>query len=131
MSRAAAAKRIQFALAAIFIGLGGWCLVAPQSVERLALRPEFQHMSATSALFIACFGAQAVLCGLVIALSEFKPRTFLVFGLLGSVPFFAFNWYFVFVAKMFTPWMLLDFAGNLGILACGLAGYWLSRPAPN
>jgi len=28
---------------------------------------------------------------------------------------------------MFTQWMVLDFAGNIGILTCGLFGYWLSR----
>ncbi|MAP96504.1 MAG: hypothetical protein CMK07_16285 [Ponticaulis sp.] len=120
-------KHIQLVLAAIFIGLGGWCLVAPHSVERLVLRPEYQHLSATSALLLGCFGAQAVLGGIVIALSQFTPRTFLIFGLVGSLPFFAFNWYFVFVSKMFTEWMLLDFVGNVGILTCGLLGYWLRR----
>lgn len=118
-------QHIQFGLAAIFLGLGGWCLVAPRMVERLVVMPEYQHLSATSALLIGCFGAQAILAGLVIALSRFTPMTFLVIGLVGSVPFFLFNWYFVFVIEMFTHWMLLDFAGNLGILACGIFGFWL------
>ena len=118
---------IQFALAAIFFGLGGWCIVDPHGVERLVLRPEFQHLSLTSALLIACFGAQAVLVATVIAFSRFTPRTFLVFGLLGSLPFFVFNWYFVFTVEMFTPFMLIDFAGNLGIFICGLIGYFLCR----
>ncbi|MGB3626096.1 MAG: hypothetical protein WA989_09715, partial [Henriciella sp.] len=60
-------RRIQLALAAIFIGLGAWCLLSPHSVERLTLRPEYQHLSATSALLLGCFGAQAILGGLVIA----------------------------------------------------------------
>ena len=124
-------KHIQLALAAIFLGLGGWCLIAPHSVERLVLRPEYQHLSATSALLLGCFGAQAVLGGIVIALSQFTPRTFLIFGLVGSLPFFAFNWYFVFVSRMFTQWMLLDFVGNIGILTCGLLGYWLRRREQN
>ena len=76
---------------------------------------------------IGCFGAQAVLCGTIIATAEFKPQTFLIFGLIGSVPFFVFNAYFYFVVPIFTDWMLLDFAGNLGILACGLLGYRLSK----
>ena len=117
------AKHIQYVLAAIFIGLGGWCLLDPHGVERLVLKPDYQHLSATSALFLGCFGAQAMLGGTVIALSRFSPRTFLIFGLVGSVPFFVFNWYFVYVAQMFTEFMLIDFVGNLGILACGLAGY--------
>ena len=119
------ARHLQFALAAIFIGLGGWCLLMPQLVETLVLKPQYQHLSPASALWIGCFGAQAVLVGIVIATSEFRARTFLFFGLAGSLPFFVFNWYFYFVAEMFTAWMLLDFVGNLGILACGLAGWRL------
>lgn len=88
-------------------------------------RPEHRTASALTPILVGCFGAQAMLTGAVIALSEFRPRTFLVFGLIGSLPFFVFNYYFYFVAEMFTNWMLLDFAGNLGILACGIAGYRL------
>lgn len=92
-------RYIQFGLAGIFIGLGGWCLLDPHTVEQLVLMPEYQHLSPTSALFLSCFGAQAVLAGLVIALSRFTPMTFLIFGIVGSVPFFVFNWYFVFVSR--------------------------------
>jgi hypothetical protein len=55
--------------------------------------------------------------------SQFKASTFLVFGLAGSLPSFAFNYYFYFVAQIFTHWMLLDFVGNIGILASGGVGY--------
>lgn len=117
------ARRIQLLLAFVFLSLGGWCLLFPGMVERLALLPEFQHNSATTRLLMGCFGAQAVLCGTVIALSVFKAKTFLMFGLIGSVPFFLFNWYFLFVAKMFTPLMWLDFAGNVAILTLCLMGW--------
>ena len=120
-------KHIQLLLAAVFFGLGGWCLIAPHSVERLVLRPEFQELSATSGLLMGCFGAQAVLVSIVIAFSTFSPRTFLIFGLLGSLPFFVFNYYFVFMVEMFTPFMLIDFVGNACILACGLVGYRLRK----
>jgi hypothetical protein len=119
------AQRVQYFLASIFLGLGGWCLLAPRSVELLVFRPEFQILSPTSTLLMACFGAQAVLAGTVIVTSEFKSQTFLIFGLIGSVPFFIFNYYFYFVAEMFTDWMLLDFAGNIGILITCLVGYRL------
>lgn len=112
----------QRALAAIFLGLGGWCLLFPGAVEILGLRPEFRIESQVSRLFIGCFGAQAVLCGTVIWASRFTPRTFLVFGLLGSIPFFAFNYYFYFVERIFSDWMLLDFVGNVGILVLCLLG---------
>lgn len=118
---------IKLLLSFIFLGLGGWCVVAPGTVETLGLKPEFQHMSATSALLLQCFGAQAMLAGTIIATADFRPHTFLIFGLAGSLPFFVFNFYFYYVAEMFTEWMLLDFAGNLGILACGIAGYRLAR----
>ena len=112
----------------MFIGLGGWCLFWPATVvEQLAFKPEFQHGSATSALLIGCFGAQAILAGTVIAFSAFRPHTFLIFGIVGSLPFFAFNWYFYYIAQMFTDWMLLDFVGNLTILACGVGGFFLKR----
>jgi hypothetical protein len=121
------ALHAQRALALIFILLGGWCLLMPGQVEALVLRPEFIVGNATSALFVGCFGAQAVLAGIVIFTCRFTPTTFLVFGLAGSLPFFGFNYYFYFVEAMFTRWMLLDFVGNVGILAWCLAGYRLAR----
>ncbi len=121
------AKHIQYLLASIFLVLGGWCLITPHMVEALGFRPEYQMLNTTSALLIGCFGAQAVLGGTIIATSEFRQNTFLIFGLIGSVPFFIFNYYFYYVAEIFTDWMLLDFAGNIGILACGIIGYRLKK----
>ncbi len=57
---------LQRLIALPYLILGGWCLVAPRSVEQLTLNPDYQHLSATSALLIGCFGAQAVLGGLFI-----------------------------------------------------------------
>ena len=121
------AGHIQRTLALIFIFLGGWCVIDAATVEALVLRPEYYVGNSTSRLFIGCFGAQAVLGGVVIWTSVFRPRTFLVFGLAGSVPFFIFNYYFYVVTEMFTDWMLLDFAGTIAILACGILGYRLSK----
>lgn len=121
------ALSIQRGLAFIFFSLGGWCLIDPVTVESLVLRPEFYIGTSASALLLGCFGAQAVLVSVVMWTSVFRPNTFLIFGLIGSLPFFAFNYYFYFEAKMFTEWMLLDFVGNLGILGCGLLGYRLSK----
>jgi hypothetical protein len=118
---------LQRILACVFLVLGTWCMLLPGMVERLTIRPEHQVLTATSAVFIACFGAQAVLCGAIIWFAKFTPKTFLAFGLLGSIPFFAFNWYYYFVQPIFTQWMLLDFAGNAVILACGLIGYRISH----
>ncbi len=121
------ADRIQLFLALIFLTLGAWALLFPLAVEAVVLKPDYVNGDLNAALFIGCFGAQAVLCGIIIGLSRFTARTFLYFGLVGSIPFFVFNYYFVYVVPMFTQWMLLDFAGNLGILACGLGGWYLRR----
>ena len=120
------AVHLQRILALIFIGLGAWCLLFPASVELFVMRPAYYVGNSTSELFVACFGAQAILVGAVIYTSRFLPSTFLIFGIVASVPFFGFNYYFYFVRGMFTDWMVLDFVGNIGILACGLWGYRLS-----
>lgn len=122
-----AARLLKHLQAAVFIGLGGWCLLAPHMVETLSLRPEYQHLSATTALLLGCFGAQAILCGALMLLSRFTAATFLGFGLLASIPFFVFNAWFVWVSEMFTSWMLLDFAGNVSFLLIGIAGWKLMR----
>ena len=126
-ARRRVARRLRIALALVFLGLGGWCLVDPLTVETLALRPEFQHLSPTSALLMKCFGAQAVLVGSLALLSRFTARTFLVFGLLASLPFFVFNAWFVWINPMFTSLMLLDFAGNLSFFLIGWYGWHLMR----
>lgn len=114
---------IQRILAAVFFGLGGWVLLFPTIVERLGFTSDHYIGTAASAVLLGAFGAQACLCGTVIALSRFRPITFLVFGLVGSLPFFIFNFYFVFVVNMFSNWMLLDFVGNIAILTLCMIGY--------
>ncbi|TFL16332.1 hypothetical protein [Jannaschia formosa] len=121
------AKTLKTAQALVFLGLGGWCLLAPHMVETLSLKPEYQHLSATTGLLMGCFGAQAVLCGSLMLLARFTATTFLGFGLLASIPFFIFNAWFVWVAEMFTAWMLLDFAGNVSFLLIGILGWRLMR----
>jgi hypothetical protein len=117
------AKHIQYFLGSIFLVLGLWVLVFPRTVEALVLAPDYFIGSTASAVLIGCFGAQAVLCSVLILSTTFSPGAFLLFGLVGSLPFFVFNYYFVYVVPIFNTWMLIDFAGNVGILACGLAGW--------
>jgi len=121
------AKALKTVQAIVFLGLGGWCVLAPEMVETLSLREEYRHLSPTSTLLMQCFGAQAVLVGCLTLLARFTAQTFLVFGLLASVPFFIFNAWFVWVSEMFTGLMLLDFAGNVSFLAIGFVGWQLMR----
>jgi hypothetical protein len=116
-------KHLQILLGLIFLTLGGWALLLPSQVEALALTPDYAIGNITSQVLFACFGAQAVLCGTVILASQFTSRTFLIFGIVGSLPFFVFNYYFVFVVPVFSKWMLLDVVGNIGILVCGIWGW--------
>ena len=109
-------------IAAPFLVLGAWCLLAPGMVERLMVRPEHFHGSTTSALLIGCFGAQAVLSGLFAAFSRFTRGTFLVYGI-ALLPFFWFNYWFVFVVPVFNELMLIDFVSNAAMLALCVVGY--------
>ena len=109
-------------LALPFLILGAWCLVAPHMVERLGISPEYQHLSTTSALLMGCFGAQAVLGGLFIAFSRWTRSTFVIYGA-ALLPFFWFNYYFVFVVPVMTRWMALDLVSNLFMLGLCVWGY--------
>jgi hypothetical protein len=117
--RAITAQRL---IALPFLVLGTWCLVLPDMVVRLGVRPEYYHGSATTALFIGCFGAQAVLSGLFAAFSRFTKTTFLVYAI-ALLPFFWFNYWFVFVVPVFNKWMALDFVCNVAMLALCLMGW--------
>ena len=118
---------LQICLASIFLVLGSWCLFFPGTVIELTFRPEFAVASEQARFIMGCFGAQAVLTGTIILAARFTATTFLVFGLFGSIPFFIFNVWFLFVDPILNEWMLLDFAGNLGILVTGLWGWRLCR----
>jgi hypothetical protein len=71
---------------------------------------------------MGCFGAQAILAGLFAFFSRFTRTTFLVYGI-ALLPFFWFNYWFVFVVPMFSPWMGLDFIANVAMLALCVIGY--------
>ena len=115
-------------IAVPFLVLGAWCLLFPNMVERLGFTPEYFQGTATTALMMSCFGAQAVLAGLFAFFSRFTRTTFLVYGL-ALLPFFWFNYWFVFVVPMFNQWMLLDFAANVAMLALCVIGYRASDEA--
>jgi hypothetical protein len=114
-------------IAVPFLGLGAWCLFFPGMVERLGFRPEHYQGTVASALMIGCFGAQAVLSGLFAAFSRFTRTTFLVYAI-ALLPFFWFNYWFVFVVPVLNAWMALDFVANVAMLALCVIGYRASAP---
>lgn len=117
-------------IAAPFLVLGAWCLMLPAQVEHLTVQAQYIHGSVTTALFIGCFGAQAILSGLFAAFSRFTKTTFLVYGI-ALLPFFWFNYWFVFVVPIFNAWMALDFVSNAIMILLCVAGYRSSAIAPS
>ena len=93
------------------------------------ISPPYQHLSVTSALMIGSFGAQAVLGGLFVWFSVFTRRTFLIYAI-ALLPFFWFNYWFVFVVPVFNQWMALDFISNAVMLGLSLWGWRITAPPP-
>lgn len=118
---------IQRLIAAVFIGLGGWCLLMPGMVADLCLTPAWRGDDPVIPILIGCFGAQAVLAGLFAGFARFTKVTFLVYGV-ALLPFFAFNAWFYFVEPVFSEFILLDAAGNVIMLALCWMG-WRRSPA--
>ncbi len=117
---------IQRLIALPFLGLGAWCLFFPAMVERLGVNPEYRHLSTTTALMMGCFGSQAILSGLFAWFSRFTRMTFLAYAI-ALLPFFWFNYWFVFVVPVFSRWMAIDFVSNIVMLALSLWGWRLSK----
>lgn len=120
------ARRWQLLIALVFLGLGGWCLVAPASVIELTVRPDATNDLLLTRIVTGAFGAQAMLVGLVTATSRFTATTFLALGL-AMLPFFVFDWRFYAVDPVFNGLILLDVIGNLIMLGACLRGYWLLK----
>lgn len=120
------AQLLQRAIAAVFLVLGAWCLVAPVHVLELTVRSEHQTDSPVVAVAIGAFGAQAVLAGLFAAFSRFTRLTFIVFGL-ALLPFFVFDYWFYAVEPLFNELILLDVVGNIVMLGLCARGAWLLR----
>lgn len=115
-------RTLQYLLASVFFGLGGWCVVAPSSVVTLAFRPEYRSASPIVTMLVVCFGLQALLSGLFVAASRFTRWTFGLYGL-ALIPFFAGDVYFYLVKPMLTEVGMVDLVGNLIMLAICLAGW--------
>jgi len=116
------ARTAQFLIAAIFLILGGWCLFAPTSVIELAFTEAYRDTSFINRFTIACFGSQAVLFGLMALVTRWNARSFVVFAAL-LLPYFGFNWYFHYEVPVLTSIGMLDFAGNVTMLALAIIGW--------
>lgn len=109
-------------IALVFLGLGGWALFAPGSVIDLGFTPDYLENTFTTRFIMACFGAQAVLFGLMAMVVEWPARAFQAFAVL-LLPFFWFNYHFHYVLPVLTPYGMIDFAGNLTVFIAALVGW--------
>ncbi|MBK7283875.1 MAG: hypothetical protein IPI83_05355 [Sphingomonadales bacterium] len=117
---------IQRLIALPFLVLGSWCLFMPRSVLELVLNPDYRELTTTTALLMGCFGSQAILSGLFAWFSRFTSTTFLAYGI-ALLPFFWFNYWFVYVEPVFNQWMALDFLSNAAMLGLSVWGWRISR----
>lgn len=120
------ARICQYLIAFVFLGLGGWALIAPVSVIELALTEPYRDTSFIMRFTMACFGAQAVMFGIMALVVEWKARAFAVFAVV-LVPFFVFNWYFHYEMPVLTSLGMLDFAGNLTMFIACFVGWRAAR----
>ncbi|MEE4155457.1 MAG: hypothetical protein V2I27_14965 [Erythrobacter sp.] len=120
------ARLCQYAIAAVFLALGAWALLAPASVIELALTEPYRDPSFILRFTIACFGAQAVMFGIMALSVRWDARAFAVFAAV-LVPFFVFNWYFHYELPVLTSIGMLDFAGNIVMFAACLIGWRAAR----
>ena len=116
------ARTAQFLIAAVFLILGGWSLFAPVHVIEVAFTQAYRDTSFINRFTIACFGAQAVLFGLMALVTRWNARSFAVFAAL-LLPFFGFNYWFHYEVPVLTSIGMLDFAGNVIMLVLAIVGW--------
>lgn len=120
------ARTAQFLIAAVFLLLGSWALFAPASVIELAVTASYRDSTFLTRFTMACFGAQAVLFGLMTLATRWTARAFAVFAVL-LLPFFGFNFWFHYQVPVLTSIGMLDFAGNTAMLVLALIGWRAAR----
>ena len=120
------ARTAQFMIAAVFLVLGGWCLLAPASVIELAITEAYRDSAYLTRFTMACFGAQAVLFGVMALVTRWSAASFAVFAA-SLLPFFAFNYWFHYEVPVLTSIGMLDFAGNVTMLALAVLGWRAAR----
>ncbi len=76
----------------------------------------------TTHLFVRCFGAQAMTCGLLLGTSDMTAFSFAAFGL-AMIPYIGWNFWFSGIGPgkgMINSMMWLDFVGNVFFLGGSL-----------
>jgi len=122
------ARTIQLGIAAVFVILGGWCLVHPASVIELGLQPRYREGAGMN-FAVGCFGAQALIAGLFAATARFTRATFGGYGLM-LIGFLIFDyWFWAVEPVLSTLGAALDGVGNLIMLALSWVGWRGTEPS--
>jgi len=120
------ARIAQFGIAAVFLILGGWALFAPGNVIDLGFTEAYRENTYVTRFIMACFGAQAVMFGIMALVVRWQAKAFLVYGIV-LLPFFVFNYYFHFEVPVLTSYGMIDFAGNTVMLILAIIGWHAAR----
>jgi len=120
------AKIAQTLIACVFLLLGGWALFAPGHVIDVAIAEAYREDTFLTRFIIACFGAQAVLFGIMTLVTKWSARAFVVFAI-ALLPFFVFNYYFHYKEPVLTSIGMLDFAGNVVMFVLAIVGWHAAR----
>ena len=111
----------QYLIAAVFLTLGGWALLAPGQVIEVAITEPYRENTFLTHFIMACFGAQAVLFGIMALVLRWNALGFAVFAV-ALLPFFAFNYIFHYEVPVLTSVGMLDFAGNIVMFVLAMLG---------
>ena len=112
----------RYYIAFVFLVLGAWALLAPGHVLELAVTEAYRDTGYMARFSLACFGAQAVLFGVIALVTRWSAHVFGIFALL-LLPFFWFNYHFHYVEPVLNSIGMLDFAGNVTMLIAALVGW--------
>ncbi|WP_375175234.1 hypothetical protein [Pseudooceanicola sp.] len=123
---AISARTWQILIAVPFLTLGAWALLSPSTVQLMSLRPEVRMDDRILNVTIGAFGAQALLCSMFILTSRFTRWSFLAYGI-ALLPFFGFNYYFLYVEPLFSAGMAIDFVANVFMLGFCVMGWRAAR----
>jgi len=122
----AAPRTPQIVMGACWTAMGAACVVFPEQVLRLSLSPKVlpegkKEKDPSLQLMTQCFGAQAVMCGILLCSSKLDSRGYAIWGL-ALLPFFWFDYSFWKRGTLTTFGAAGDLAGNLVFMACSAVG---------
>jgi hypothetical protein len=115
-------------MGAVWLGMGAATMLFPGPVLRMSFQRQALPSNAEGAeeqpavdLLCRCFGAQAVMCGILLLTAKMDATAYKIWGV-ALLPFFAFD-YLAWRKGLLTDLGALgDLGGNIVFLVCSVAG---------